>query len=93
MKFLESSICFRPNGRPRSDELSQMSAHLQQSFRIGTPIWVQMIDMTFVFYDRSRDVTMAISFWAKSAKLAYLTFIRRTDIPKRIGISQRRRAR
>jgi len=33
-------------------------------------------------------------FWgAKSAKLAYLTSFRRTGIPERVGISQRRRAR
>jgi len=36
---------------------------------------------------------MATDFWDESAKLAYLTFIHGTDIPKQIGELQRRRGK
>ena len=41
-----------------------------------------------IFSDRSRDVAMATNLKAKSAKFAHFTYIHRTGVPKRIGISQ-----
>ena len=45
-------------------------------------ISVQVIDLTV--FDCSWDVAMTTNFGAKSAKLAYSTFVYRTNFPKRI---------
>jgi len=43
-----------------------------------------MIDLTFVLRSL-KGRCHGNEFWTKSAKLAYLTFIQRIGIPKRIG--------
>jgi len=60
-------------------------------FRTGSPIGADY-DLTFVLQSL-KGVVMTINVGATSVKFAYPIFTRRTGIPKRIKISQRRSAR
>jgi len=54
---------------------------------VGTVFDVDYCSDLF-FYDRSRDVGITTNFMVKMGEIGRLTFIRRLDIPKRIGILQ-----